>query len=78
MKVRILIRQKIEGEAGTIAEVDPARASFLIAYGAAEPAEEIREQVETPEKAVPAARKAPAKKTEQKTEQKTTKSAKRK
>lgn len=75
MKVRILIRQKIEGEAGTIAEVDPARASFLMAYGAAEPVEEIREQVETPEKAAPAARKAPAKKT---TENKTTKSAKRK
>lgn len=75
MKVRILIRQKIEGEAGTIAEVDPARASFLMAYGAAEPVEEIREQVETPEKAAPAARKTPAKKT---TENKTTKSAKRK
>lgn len=49
MRVKLLRRQKIEGEAGAIVEVDPVRASFLIAYGAAEPAE-IREQIETPEK----------------------------
>ena len=59
MKLRILRRQKIEGEVGTIVEVGPDRASFLLQCGAAEPAEEIREQVETPEKA---AVKVPAKK----------------
>ena len=74
MKVRILIRQKVEGEAGTVCDVGPDRASFLLQCGAAEPVEETREQVETPEKAEvkiqvkPAAKPAkPAAKAQQKT-----------
>lgn len=51
MKIRILKRQKIEGEVGTVCEVGPDRASYLLACGAAEAVTETREQVETPEKA---------------------------
>ncbi|MEE1162586.1 MAG: hypothetical protein UHU21_02725 [Lachnospiraceae bacterium] len=50
MKVRILRRQKIEGEVGTICEVSPGRAAFLLQYGAAEPVKEAREQAEAPAK----------------------------
>lgn len=62
MKVRILIRQKIEGEAGTVCDVEPARASFLLQYGAAERVE-AGEQVEIPEarKNPTAVKAAPAK-----------------
>jgi len=61
MKIRILIRQKIEGEVGTIAEVSPDRASFLLMAGAAE---EVApgEQAKPEEKAAKAPAKA-AKKT---------------
>lgn len=65
MKIRILKRQKIEGEVGTVCEVGPDRASYLLACGAAEAVDETRERVETPEKAeakipVKAAKKTPA------------------
>lgn len=40
MKVRILKRQKVEGEVGTICEVSPDRASFLLSCFAAEPVDE--------------------------------------
>jgi len=49
MKVKLTRNNRIEGKAGAIVEVSPARASFLIRYGLAEPAE-VREQIETPEK----------------------------
>lgn len=49
MKVRLLRQNRIDGRAGEIVEVSPARAAFLIAVGLAEPAE-IRERIEIPEK----------------------------
>ena len=49
MKVLLLRANRIDGKAGDIVEVSPARAAFLISVGTAEPAE-IREQIETPEK----------------------------
>lgn len=49
MKVKLLRQNRIDGKAGDIVEVTPARAAFLFGYGMAEPAE-IREQIETPEK----------------------------
>ena len=49
MIVRLLKQNRIDGRAGDIVEVSPARAAFLIGYGLAEPAE-IRERIETPEK----------------------------
>lgn len=49
MKVRLLRQNRIDGRAGDIADVSPARAAFLISVGLAEPAE-IRERIETPEK----------------------------
>lgn len=49
MKVRLLRQNKIDGRAGDIVEVSPARAAFLFSTGLAEPAE-IRERVETPER----------------------------
>ena len=72
MKVRLTKPNRIEkGKAGDIVEVSPARASFLLRYGLADPVI-IREQIETPEKAstppaekavrVPSGKKAPAKK----------------
>lgn len=62
MKLRILARQKIEGEVGTIVDVmDPDRASFLLQNGAAEPVKEAREQAEAPAKQ-PEVKKAEAKK----------------
>lgn len=51
MKVKLTQRNRIDGEAGEIVEVSPARAAFLLTYCGAEPVE-IREKVETPEKAV--------------------------
>ena len=62
MKVRILVRQKIEGEVGAIVEVSPDRASFLLQNGAAEPVKEARERAEAPKAEKPAAKPA-AKKT---------------
>ena len=50
MKVRLTKPNRIEkGKAGDIVEVSPARASFLLRYGLADPVI-IREQIETPEK----------------------------
>ena len=40
MLIRIKIRQRIEGEVGTVCEVSPDRASFLLSCGAAEPVTE--------------------------------------
>ena len=64
MKLRILARQKIEGEVGTIVDVmDPDRASFLLSNGAAEPVKKAREQAKAPAKAETSAEKPAAKKT---------------
>ena len=50
MKVRLTKPNRSEkGKAGDIVEVSPARASFLLRYGLADPVI-IREQIETPEK----------------------------
>ena len=49
MKVKILKRQKIEGEVGAIVEVNPDRAVFLLQCGAAEPVL-AREQADKPGK----------------------------
>lgn len=49
MKVKLLRQNRIDGRAGVIVEVTPARAAFLFEFGLAEPAA-IREQMETPEK----------------------------
>lgn len=49
MKVKLLKANRIDGRAGDIAEVSPARAAFLFRLNLAEPAG-IRELVETPEK----------------------------
>ena len=49
MKVLLIRSNKIDGKAGEIVEVSPARADFLLRYGLAEPVT-IREQIETPEK----------------------------
>ena len=59
MKVRLLKRQRIDGEAGEIVEVSPERAAFLLQYGAAEQVTEAREQAEEPAEA---AKKQPARK----------------
>lgn len=49
MKVKLLRQNRIDGRAGDVVEVSPARAAFLLQYGLAEPIV-IREQIETPEK----------------------------
>lgn len=49
MKVKLTRQNRIDGKAGEIKDVSPARAAFLYSVGLAEPAD-IREQVETPEK----------------------------
>lgn len=49
MKVRLTRQNRIEGKAGEIVEVSPARAGFLLQFGLAEPVT-VREQAETPEK----------------------------
>lgn len=49
MKVRLLKQNRIDGKAGAIVEVSPARAAFLLEVNLAEPVT-IREQIETPEK----------------------------
>lgn len=55
MKVRLLRQNRIDGKAGDIVEVSPARAAFLFEVNLAEPVT-IREQIGTPEKAKRAAR----------------------
>ena len=61
MKVKLLMRQKGNGEAGEIVEVSPERAAFLFSVEAAEPVN-AREQAEEPEATAekPAARKPAA------------------
>ena len=49
MKVKLLRNNRIDGKAGEIVEVSPARASFLLEVGLAEPVT-VREQTEIPEK----------------------------
>jgi ribosomal protein L9 len=56
MKVKLLKQNRIDGKAGDIVEVTPARAAFLLKMGLAEPVL-IREQIEVPEKKAKAARK---------------------
>ena len=48
MKVLLTKQNRIDGKAGEIVEVSPARAAFLLRFGLAEPVT-IREQIETPE-----------------------------
>ena len=48
MKLLLTRSNKIDGKAGDIVEVSPARAAFLLRYGLADPVT-IREQIETPE-----------------------------
>ena len=49
MKVKLTRQNRIDGKAGEIVEVTPARAAFLFDMKMAVPAE-IREQIEVPEK----------------------------
>ena len=49
MKVKLLRQNRIDGKAGEIVEVSPARAAFLLSMSLAEPVT-VREQIETPEK----------------------------
>ena len=49
MKLRLTKSNRIEGKAGKIVDVSPARASFLLEMNLAEPVT-VREQAETPEK----------------------------
>ena len=69
MKVKLLMRQKGNGEAGEIVEVSPDRAEFLFSVGAAEPVKDAREQAEAPKPAEEKAEKKPEK-AEKKTEDK--------
>ena len=63
MKVRLLRDVRPYGRTGEIVEVSPGGLD-LLSLGMAVPVREIREQIETPEKAVrvPSGKKAPAKK----------------
>ena len=56
MKVKLLRQNRIDGKAGEIVEVSPARARFLFDMGLAEPAT-VRERIEVPEKKTAAAKK---------------------
>lgn len=56
MKVKLLKQNRIDGKAGDIVEVTPARAAFLLKMGLAEPVL-IQEQIKVPEKKAKAARK---------------------
>ena len=49
MKLLLTRNNRIDGKAGEIVEVSPARAEFLLRYGLAEPVA-VREQIVTPEK----------------------------
>ena len=73
MKVKLLQDTAPFGRTGDTVEVSPSAREWLLNLGMAVPAEEIREQIETPEKPVPvetavkiqaepAVRKTPAKK----------------
>ena len=56
MKVKLLRQNRIDGKAGEIVEVSPARARFLFDMGLAEPVT-VRERIEVPEKKTAAAKK---------------------
>ena len=56
MKVKLLRQNRIDGKAGDIVEVSPARAAFLFEFKLADPVT-IRERVEVPEKKTTATRK---------------------
>ena len=79
MKLLLTRSNKIDGKAGEIVEVSPARADFLLRYGMAEPVT-VREQIETPEKRTEKKRAAetekPIETPEKKTGKKTTRTAK--
>lgn len=49
MKLRLTKSNRIDGKAGKVVEVSPARAAFLLEMNMAEPVQ-IREQIEAPEK----------------------------
>ena len=49
MKVKLLKRNRIDGEAGEIVEVSPDRAAFLFSVEAAEQVKEAGEQAKKPE-----------------------------
>jgi hypothetical protein len=49
MKLRLTKSNRIDGKAGKVVEVSPARAAFLLEMKMAEPVQ-IREQIEAPEK----------------------------
>lgn len=55
MKVKLLRQNRIDGRAGEIVEVSPARAAFLFEVKLAEPVK-IRERIEVPEKKTAARR----------------------
>ena len=76
MKVKLLRQNRIDGKAGEIVEVSPARADFLLRYGMAEPVT-VREQIETPEKRT-AGRTTRTAKAEPEKETKTAKAARKK
>jgi ribosomal protein L9 len=61
MKVRLTRQNRIDGKAGEIVEVSPARAAFLLEMKLAEPAP-VREQIEAPEKKTAARKTTRAKK----------------
>ena len=50
MKVKLLNRNRIDGEAGEIVEVSPDRAAFLFSVNAAELVKDGVEQTTEPEK----------------------------
>ena len=77
MKVKLTIRNRIDGEAGDIVEVSPDRAEFLFQCNAAEPVKEAREQVEAPKAEKPAEKPA-AKPAGKPAAKKTTKSSAKK
>lgn len=61
MLVKLLRQNRIDGKAGDIVEVSPARAAYLYEFDLAEPVT-IREQIEAPEKKTTAAKKTTRKK----------------
>ena len=69
-KVRLLKRQKGNGEAGEIVEVSPDRADFLISVEAAEEVTEAGERAEAPKDAESKAEKKPAEKAKKTTAKK--------
>ena len=77
MKLLLTRSNKIDGKAGEIVEVSPARADFLLRYGMAEPVT-VREQIETPEKRMVSKNTRTAKAESDKKEAKTAKAVRKK